>query len=80
VKNITVSIPDDVYRLARRKAVENDTSVSAMVREYLMDLTSLESDFERGKRLQDEVIASVKRFRACDRLTRDQVHDREALR
>jgi len=80
VKNITVSLPDDVYRRARIKAAERDTSVSALVREFLSALAKDESDFERRKRLQDEVIASIREFSASDRLTRDEVHDRDAVR
>jgi plasmid stability protein len=81
VKNLTVSVPDHVYRQARIKAAERDTSVSALVREFLTSLGEEdESAFERRKRLQDEVLASIGSFRAGDRLTRDRVHDRDALR
>ena len=80
MKNITVSLPEDLYRCARIHAAERDTSVSALVREFLMKLGSEESDFERRKRLQNEALASVKRFRAGDRLKRDAIHDRHALR
>jgi len=80
VKNITVSLPDPVYRRARIKAAERDTSVSALVREFLTKLGEEESDFERRKRLQDEVLASVRRFSADDRLARGDVHGRRALR
>lgn len=79
MKNITVSLPDDVYRKARVKAAERDTSVSALVREFLTGLGE-ESDFERRKRLQAEVLATVTEFRAGDRLTRDEVHERDAVR
>ncbi len=80
MKNITVSLPDEVYRRARIKAAERDTSVSALVREFLVSLGKEESDFERRKRLQQEVLCSIKRFRAGDRMPRDKVHDRNALR
>jgi plasmid stability protein len=80
MKNITVSLPDDIYRRARIKAAERDTSVSALVREFLTSLGEEESDFERRKRLQAEVLASVKDFRAGDRMTRVEVHERNALR
>ena len=79
VKNITVSLPDDVYRRARITAAQRDTSLSALVREFLMKLGDEESDSERRKRLQKEVLATVRRFRAGDRLTRDQAHARNAL-
>ena len=80
MKNITVSLPDDIYRRARIRAAEQDTSVSALLREFLVQLGGAESDFERRKRLQGEVLATVRRFRAGDRLTRRQVHERHALR
>ena len=80
MKNITVSVPEEVYRRARVKAAERDTSVSALVKEFLSGLGREESDFERGKRLQDEVLATIRRFRASNRLTRDAVHRRRAVR
>jgi plasmid stability protein len=80
VKNITVSLPDDIYRSARIKAAERDTSVSALVRDFLTRLGEDESEFERRKRLQDEVMASIRAFSAVDRLSRDDIHDRNAVR
>jgi Arc/MetJ-type ribon-helix-helix transcriptional regulator len=80
VKNITVSVPEEIYRRACVKAAERDSSVSALVREFLRSLGDEESDFEKGKRLQDEVLATIRRFRAGDRLTRDAVHRRRAVR
>jgi len=78
VKNITVSLPDHVYRRARVSAAARDTSVSALVRGFLMSLEAEESDFERRKRLQDEVLGTVRSFRASDRMKRDEVHARSS--
>jgi plasmid stability protein len=80
VKNLTVSLPDDVYRRARIKAAERDTSVSSLVRGFLEGLAAEESDFERRKRLQGEVLGAIASFRAGDRIRRDEVHDRRAVR
>ena len=80
MKNITVSLPDETYRRARIRAAERDTSVSALVREFLTELGEEESAGERRKRLQKEVLATIRSFCAGDRLTRGQVHDRHALR
>ena len=80
MKNITVSLPDQIYRNARIKAAEQDTSVSALVKEFLIGLAEEESDFERRKRLQADVLATITGFQAGDRLSRDEVHDRDALR
>jgi len=40
VKNITVSVDDEVYHAARVKAAELQTSLSALVRNYLRALQS----------------------------------------
>jgi hypothetical protein len=79
VKNITVSVDDAVYRRARRAAAERDTSVSALVREFLNGLAVEETAaerFERLKRLETEVRARIKNFSAADRLSRDELYDR----
>jgi plasmid stability protein len=80
VKNITVSVPELVYRRARIRAAARDTSVSALVREFLTGLGDAETEFERRKQLQGRVLRTIKRFRAERRLSRDEAHDRRALR
>ena len=80
MRNVTVSLPDDVYRLARIKAAEQDTSLSGLVRKLLTDVAGEESDFERRKRLQKEVLTSIEHFRAGERLKRKALYNRDALR
>lgn len=82
MKNITVSVPDDVYRAARITAAERDTSVSALVSDYLRSLTDDgEDEFERLRRREQEIIAGIApRFSMKDNLSRDALHDRDALR
>jgi plasmid stability protein len=77
MKNITVTVDDETYRAARVKAAEMDTSVSALVKKYLTELTAGESEFERLKRQEQELRKLVPPgFSAADRLTRDEVHER----
>ena len=76
VKNITVSIPDDVYRTARVRAAERGSSVSALVGEYLRSLTDDEAEFSRLESQQRQVQGEIERFRAGDRLGRNELHDR----
>jgi hypothetical protein len=76
VKNITVSVPDGVYRDARVAAAERDTSVSALVVAYLERLSGRQEQFSRLEALQHEVQAEIGQFRAVGRLSRDEVHDR----
>jgi plasmid stability protein len=79
VKNITVSLPEDVYRAARVVAASRDTSVSALVREYLETLEA-KTDFERRAQLERDTLASITRFRASGRVKRDAVHERREVR
>ena len=44
MKNITVSVDDSTYRRARMKAAERDTSVSALVKQFLNELAQEERD------------------------------------
>ena len=76
MKNITVSVPDDVYRNARITAAQRDTSVSALVVAYLEQLSGWMNEFARLEALQHEVQAEIGPFRAADRLDRDELHDR----
>jgi hypothetical protein len=76
VKNITVSVPDHVYRNARVAAAQRDTSLSALVVAYLERLSGWKEEFARLEALQHEMQAEIGQFRAADRLGRDEVHDR----
>jgi hypothetical protein len=76
VKNVTVSVPDHVYRNARVAAAQRDTSLSALVVGYLERLSGRMDEFARLEALQREVQAEIGQFRASDRLARDEVHDR----
>lgn len=76
MKNVTVSVPDEVYRQARIRAAELGKSLSALVAEFLNSLSERESEFVRLEAKQQRVQAEIRRFRAGDRLNRDEVHDR----
>lgn len=76
VKNITVSVPDHVYRNARVAAAQRDTSLSALVVGYLEQLSGRMDEFARLEALQRDVQAEIGQFRAANRLGRDEVHDR----
>ena len=87
MKNITVSIDDETYRRSRMKAAEVGTSVSALVRSFLVSLVqggSQEDGFRQLKRLQDETLRAIRKRGAglcsIDNLHREALHDRDALR
>jgi Arc/MetJ-type ribon-helix-helix transcriptional regulator len=77
-------VDDELYRRARVRAAELNTTVSALVREHLQRLAEDEPAGDRRRREQNEVIARIRRehpgFSATDRLRRDEVHARHALR
>jgi len=79
MKTITVSVADEIYRRARRKAAEQNTSVSQLVAEYLRTLSRDEElRAERNKRL-DEVFAAQDRGRKrkpVGRLKREEIYSR----
>lgn len=76
VKNITVSVPDEVYKSARVHAAESGTSVSALVADYLRTLTEDDSEFDRLAQQQRRILSEIESFSASDRLSRSEVHDR----
>jgi len=77
MKNITVTVDDEVYRRARVKAAERDTSVSALVKQYLVELASEEPSTRRLEREERELRARIRGFAAGNRLSRDEVHGRD---
>ncbi|MEO8658023.1 MAG: DUF6364 family protein [Bryobacteraceae bacterium] len=76
MRNITVTVDDEVYTRARIAAAERDTSVSALVRAYLVELASHETEGERLKRKEREIRSQIGVFKASDRLSREDLHRR----
>jgi hypothetical protein len=76
MRNITVTVDDETYKRARVAAAERDTSVSALVKAYLEQLASHETEIERLKRQEREIRGSITAFTASDRLSREDLHSR----
>ena len=87
MKNITISVDEELYRLSRVKAAEAGTSVAALVRSYLVELVqddrTAKPRFDRLRTLQDETLAAIRArgggLRAADNLPRSELHERHAL-
>lgn len=86
MKNITVSVDDETYRLSRVKAAENGISVSALVRDYLLALAQgrvIGSEFNLLSQLQNMTLEEIRArgagLRAADNLPRSALHERDAL-
>ncbi len=87
MKKITVSVDEETYRLSRIKAAEAGTSVSALVRSYLVELVqgrTSETRFDRLRKLQDETLEAIRArsegLRSADNLSRVALHERDVLR
>ena len=96
MKKITVSVDEETYRLARIRAAELGTSVSALVRDYLNSLVAdraggtadngpvTEPEAERRRRMLNEVIEKIRTtspgFRAAANLPREELYDRARAR
>ena len=76
MRNITVSVDDETYRRARVAAAQRDTSVSALVKAYLDQMASVESESERLKRQEIEIRNQITSFSASDRISREDLHRR----
>ena len=74
MRNITVSVDDETYKRARVAAAQRDTSVSALVKAYLDQLASYETESERLKRKERDIRSQISAFTASDRLSRDELH------
>ena len=88
MKKITVSIDEETYRLARIRAAELNTSVLALVRDYLRSLASgsrdAEKEAERRRELMRQVFQDFESrgvgLRMSDNLTREELYDRTRAR
>ena len=81
MKNITVSVDDELYHRARVRAAEQRSSLSALVRRFLIRLVEEEPAFERLERQQNEAIARIRAahpgFAAGQRLGRDELYEQD---
>lgn len=74
--NLTLTLDDATYRAARIAAAEQGTSVSALVRDYLRQLTSHHDDTMRLRGLFDALDQAHPGASAAARLSREQAHAR----
>lgn len=87
MKEITVFVDDETYRLACVRASELESSVEGLVREFLLDLsdgtTDLETPSERNMRKLREAIEENSRnnpnFRMSDNVSREGLYDRRFI-
>ena len=73
--NITLTVDDATYRVARIFAAQNNATVSGVVRQYLQSLNAAQAPTVRSRNLF-AVLDEAGSFTASDRMSRDDVHAR----
>ena len=62
-RNITLSVEDSVLKEVRRIAVEQDTTLTGMVRDYLQKLATENAASSRSRRERETLEHSFERYR-----------------
>jgi hypothetical protein len=75
LKNITITVEEEVARWARRKAAEENTSVSKLVGQMLAEKMKRGDDYWRAYG-QWKSVTSIPGVKAAKRLTREEAHER----
>jgi len=76
MKRITVTVPDEVCRTAELRAAQLGRSVEGLVLEFLEGFAREDGEFARLEALQRRVQDELTSFRASERLSREQLHER----
>jgi metal-responsive CopG/Arc/MetJ family transcriptional regulator len=76
MKNVTVSLDDGLLREARRVAAERDTTLNALIRDYLERLTRRESHAKQAKARILELCRQAATDVGPRTWTRDDLHER----
>ena len=75
LKNITITVPDEVARWARRKAAEENTSISKLVGAMLEKQMRMSDEYWRAYDKWKK-IGATQDVNAAARLRRDKLHER----
>lgn len=76
MKNVTLAIEDDILREARRIAAERATTLNAMIREFLHELTQRESRAATARARIVELCRESKVEVGPRTWSRDELHER----
>jgi hypothetical protein len=74
--NLTITVEPELLRRARIKALEQGTSVNALLREYLEGFAGVSPAHRRAIDALLELSEQVTSARAGRRWTRDELHER----
>ncbi|HEY7333411.1 MAG TPA: DUF6364 family protein [Bryobacteraceae bacterium] len=75
-KNVTLTLDDKLLRAARKIAVDRDTSVNNLVREYLTDLVQRADKQQSALEEIREIFRTTRARMGPITWTRDDLHER----
>jgi plasmid stability protein len=74
MRNITVAIDEETYLAARVRAAAQGSSISALVKQFLKDLTARDARFEALAQEEENIRARIEDFDAAARLPRGDLY------
>ncbi len=74
--NLTIAVPEEVLKSARRRALEQGTSVNALLRDYLSRFAGTQSARVKAAQRVLELSKSARAGRGKAHWTRDDLHQR----
>ena len=74
--NLTIAVPDEILKSARRRALEQGTSVNAVLRHYLNQFAGTQSTQAETVERVLELSRSARSGRGKAKWTRDELHER----
>jgi hypothetical protein len=76
MKNVTLSVDEDILAAARRYAAERNSSVNALVREFLTAIARKEDRAKRARRRIRELSESSEARLGSRSWSREDLHER----
>lgn len=74
--NLTIALDDEILRKARLKAVQQGTSVNALLRDYLTQFAGTRSAQGQAAKRFIDLAAKSRARKGARRWTRDELHER----
>lgn len=74
--NLTITVPDEILKSARKRALEQGTSVNALLREYLTQFTGAQAAQAKAAERVLELSKKARAGRGKAKWTRDDLHQR----
>jgi hypothetical protein len=72
--NLTITVPEEVLKSARKRALEQGTSVNALLRDYLRQFTGAQSTQAKAAERVLELSRKARAGRGKANWTRDDLH------